>query len=814
MRKIKQICNNKRVLYAILGILGIIYFVRMLNLDQDLPPWGVGLYQPADEGAYCKLAIDIEKFGSIFPHYNNEAVNKYLDENSFFLRNNFFGNLISFFGFQVFGNNYIGMRIPYVILGFSNLSLILHILFSLNRGAKEKQKHLIPIVCIMGMLIFDFMFTMSTRVVETSAVRLLFTLLAYDLCININGKKNDKIKYFLMGIVITFSIFLVYVTNIFLYLACFLFFLILIKKNGWKEAIYSAWYFMLGCIIAFFLCELYYIFIWNTEAIRNMLNIIKEFQNQTGYQIAGVSSSFSITAIISNFLSFFSGNFFIYNLSVLAIFVLILPITAWDIVKNGIEGNGRIFSICIIFSFLLQTLVMNDYINRKIVIVYPLFIFILFEGYLRKEAYYELLHEIVYDQRKKIIFSVYSLLTIFFCIIIILIKIYGGNSAWIDFSRTDRLVLYGFSFLPVLIGCSYFIYKFLKKDLIFTKCLVMIFGCVLITNIYFDFKYFIYDVTYVERDSMINLSKIINDKYVVGSYQIGFTLYNDMRPVIATPDQIVKIMESDRDVLLIDYEDNSEGMRSYFDDYIFANSEYTAYPIWIIERNYQSFGHTRNMCVYKIKLKKEVIQEYRDNEVKCNNGNECYPDIKRNIYEDIEDDKYSNIMGNVYGNIRSDIYGDIYGNVYGNIYGNVYGDIYGNVYGKIYGNVKDIYNSSEELTEIPIVESEELIMKNKEFISTVRTNNGEISDDEWNSFKEKIYLVYDNSRFLDKYESNKLFINQLYKMILCRNASISECNSWILNLQEGMSREDVLEKFIESEELKRITGDELKKYME
>ena len=68
--------------------------------------------------------------------------------------------------------------------------------------------------------------------------------------------------------------------------------------------------------------------------------------------------------------------------------------------------------------------------------------------------------------------------------------------------------------------------------------------------------------TYSERDAMKELAQIVDGKYVVGSYQVGYGLYNNMLPVVTTPDEIVKMMEGDEEILLLDYEDKHAGMRN------------------------------------------------------------------------------------------------------------------------------------------------------------------------------------------------------------------------------------------------------------
>ena len=269
-------------------------------------------------------------------------------------------------------------------------------------------------------------------------------------------------------------------------------------------------------------------------------------------------------------------------------------------------------------------------------------------------------------------------------------------------------------------------------------------------------------------------------------------------------------MEGDNEILLLDYEDRDTGMRNYLDNYIFSNSEYTAYPIWHIQRKFQTFGQKRNMCIYKIKKKNEVIKEYQDIKIVDNNQSILYNNIIGDYYDNINDDIYVDILGSIYGDIRGDIYGDIRGDIYGNIYGDIYGDIYGNIWGERYGDIHGQIKSPDDGTEesLSYEGAEGAIKKyyrkafSEEIERELLQEYRELIREGEMTLQEVLYDILNTNEFIERYESSESYISQLYREVLGRSMNKSEFNDWIRVLQRGTTREDILEQFVFSEEFK------------
>ena len=228
---------------------------------------------------------------------------------------------------------------------------------------------------------------------------------------------------------------------------------------------------------------------------------------------------------------------------------------------------------------------------------------------------------------------------------------------------------------------------------------------------------------------MICKLSLANDKYVVGAYVSGFTLYNDIKPVTVLLEEVAYYMQDDPNLLYLDYEDKSPGMRSYYDDIVFAGKDISAYPVYCGSRNFQTFGVKRGFTLFETKPKFEIVQiwkeennkylaqlkevrrideevfstlsteeriqyiaELKDMEQKYiaeSNIYNPYPDITSTIYSSLQtEDIYVNIYADIYGDMHYDVYGNIYGDIRGDVYGTIYGNVYGTVYGNVYGEIE------------------------------------------------------------------------------------------------------------------------------
>lgn len=712
-----KLAKSKILIFLTLCITVLLFSVRVINLDSDVVPWGTANYQPIDEGSYSILAINHQNYGTINP---DESVSKYPFYTPSHVRTNIIGNLFSYIGLQIFGDNYYGLRIPYVFMGSVNFLVFALLLLEIRK--QYGNKSIGELWMILGILLYlanDYIYLVASRVVEPSMVRLIFVQLVVYIFMKL--KESYRLRFFLIGGFATISVFGVYITNVFLYLACLITLLYIWRDKGKKYFIQSFSSFISGCLLVYLLCEVYYITIWHTSGLINMFSAVFDFSSSRGYDGAN-----TLKNLIKMFIRFFSANSLLYNLPVLFSAILALPACIAAFVKR--KDITILFILAIPFSFLLQTMVSEDFIVRKFIIVYTLFICIAFIGFLcrsdfddfvkdfsrklaNKAEYFKvkisedaitkkwrliLINNFLKYQDKlvDIFYCTYIGITALLCLCSVIFRIFIVNDQTrADFTSADKIVVVLIGLCPVLLLALIMMLKLFLKDVkksTIVKAVVLVCMCTFIVNGYYSLKYVYLAPTFSDKKLMIELGKIVGNKYVLGEYENGFTLYNDMRPVLDKYENLREHMEENKDLYYFDYDDNYDsGMRRFFDNVVFEGSEYTVIPIKRFDRDYQTFGKKRKMALYKVVPKHEAVQFYISyydslNEEEKKKQGPIYSHHYGNYVGNIDKDIYVNIYGNIYGDVNSDIFGD----VYGDIYGDVIGKIYGNVKGKIYGEIK------------------------------------------------------------------------------------------------------------------------------
>ena len=590
--KKKVICKNQ--LFILFVLIFILFFTtRLLFLDEDLPPWGIINYQPIDEGAYATLALNQYNYGNLSPDILGGEVEFITSPH---IRTNIIGNLFVYVGLKILGDNYWGLRISSVLCGFIIFVLFICILKLIVKDyclPLEKQNIFIGGFSLFFLL--DFNFLMACRVVEPSIYRLLFIMLVMVSFLKI--KRNIFLKFGIIGGLTTLSVFGVYITNIFLYLAIFITLVGFGRKYGRKTFIKGITGLISGSIIIFLLLEIYYIKVWNTYAIKNMFSTIFSFSSQDGYEIVG-----SWWRILRTSIHFMASNANLYNIVLFAIFLIGFPYLLYLIFKK--KDDTTLFLLAIYFSLYLQTLVSEDYIIRKYIIIYPVLLFclaIIIAGYPNIKAMIVYIH----NRKKLFILSlIYATTCTICCFIIIIFRFYIiSNGTQNDFSTTDIfivLLLGGGSLVLLLLGVVFLINRKVINKCILLSCLI----CTCLVHVYFDTKYVYFNRTYFEKQCMIDIGKSVGNDYVIGSFfPMGYTLYNDIKPIITSTENMVKLLEKHPNIWCLDYTDKGEyGVRGYLDS-LFINSSYNLINCKDYKRVFNTFGISRDIALYKARLK-------------------------------------------------------------------------------------------------------------------------------------------------------------------------------------------------------------------
>lgn len=562
-----------------------IFSIRIIHLDSDMPNYGIAYYQQVDEGPYAYLALNKINYGYINPDLMVDEVDQYTAPH---LRTNLVGNLLSYITIKIFGKNYYGLRMSSIICMLLNYALIFLILSQIRKKyAEDTKKSMYTMLGLFLLLTFDFTFTLASRIVETSIYRMLFVLMGVYICFVC--KDNSKIKYLLLGFISMFSVFGIYITNIFFVIACIATMAVVFFRGDKKKAIISMLFYSLGAVGAIVLCETYMQHFWNTSLFNNCLVIISNFSNIGGYIESGESNR------IYYAINFFASSFNLYNPGILLLTLAFVPILVMQLHKKKDE-NIMLLLFCYAAMF-VQTIFSEDFIIRKNIVIVPVIIFLVYIGLLQFE-------NIIRDwsKRKRFLYSLYlsGCLVVTLAIYIYRFKFMKDDSS-LDFSKYDKRVIFIFAILIVVLLLNCVLMKVCKIDYFNKKiacsALVGLFGI----SVYMNWNYIYTNQTYSDRNIMTELQNTQRESnYVVGQYMQSFSLYNDCIPVVNYPDSMKKTLLEHKGWLYFDYSTNwNSGMVDYIEG-VLADSGYHLVQEKEFERSTKTLGVIRNVALYRV----------------------------------------------------------------------------------------------------------------------------------------------------------------------------------------------------------------------
>lgn len=579
--------SKKFILGLLIAILWIvIYSLRILNLDADMPNYGIAFYQQIDEGSYGYLALNQLNYGCINPDIVVDKVEQYTAPH---LRTNLVGNLLTFICVKAFGDTYYGYRLGSIICMFFNYILIFLLLLKVKKSygeSKSKSKHFFSFFCVM--LTLDFSFTLASRIVETSIYRMFFVLLIVVTFAYM--KKENFAKFALLGFLSVFSVFGIYITNIFLVIACILYLVYLYITENKKIVLKYVLGFFVGGMLALLICELYMWAFWKVGLVQNTLLILSDFSNIEGYIETGANGRFYY------FLNFLCASFNLYNPAILMLTLCAVPVVSLYVFKK--REKNMIFLILIYVCMFIQTMFSEDYIIRKYIIVAPIIIAIIYYFALKFEDIV-----ISWNKSKKILFSLCAAMSMIITIglSVYRLKFVKDNSAQ-DFSWWDKRIIFGVTIITtVLLLYCIWACVWNTKPAIQKKACFFVMLSSFVINIYMNWNYIYTNLTFADRDIMIELNNMdIQNKYIVGQYMLGFTLYNDYVPVVNYYDSMEKTLMNNKDWYFFDYSTNwNPGMTAYIEG-IITDSEYHIVMEKEFVRETKTLGSVRNVALYRV----------------------------------------------------------------------------------------------------------------------------------------------------------------------------------------------------------------------
>ncbi|MCL4581090.1 hypothetical protein YWH7199_06540 [Fusobacterium nucleatum YWH7199] len=565
----------QRLIYLLLLLL---FLIRIINIEADIPQTYLVDYSSTDEGIYGNLALNLQNWGSLMHPLKMSGIT--LEQNLQIILD-IIGNTVIYVFMFIFGDNYYGFRLGIV---FVALLTLIFIVLSIKK-LKENygiNHHYFEILTLL-FLDINFIFYSASRVVEPTIFRLFFSSIIIYIYISV---KRNSLRSFLIGLFTTISIFLVYINNTFLILGIVIYILILLFMKQKKEAIQNMIYGLVGVITGILLSEIYYLAVWDTEAFKNLFEVIKSFNSDINYTIVAantkVSYTFYLLIYLKRVIKFFSSNLFFYSLPAFSLVIASL----YNLKKFfKEEKKDYFFCLSMIVALFIQTLVSEDFINRKSIVLLPFIIYIC-------------INYIILYQRKEVSLSLYNVGEISFLILCIVIqKIYLPFSGYAGFNTNDKVIVILYILIPTIIFLLSFSMRWSYKFLI-SMFLVFCLG-----NMLFIYRYYFRNIYFYDKEMMISLDKYGN-QIILGEYINGYTLYNNIRTLPITREETKKLMDTGNFYYYFDYSDVQNWL-----DIEFGKKRLklvVEYP----RSTFNQFGNS-NMGIYRIWEKPKTIWDFR-----------------------------------------------------------------------------------------------------------------------------------------------------------------------------------------------------------
>lgn len=533
-KKLLYIRENNKVYYICIGMLFLLFSLRIFNLDCDLPPFGISYYQSIDEGLYSKMAINLYKYDSLL---NTADFSLYTAPN---YRVNIIGNILQYISLKILGNNYYGFRIAYVIIAMLALFLIIKTVEEITKqyGISVKNSRFF-ILSIMIFVIADFSYLMMSRTVENSNIRVAILILS----IYIFVKANTKYRYFLLSFIGILSIFLVYYSHIVTIATASVLVLNSLFRKNWEHTKKIIIQYLLGILLGIIIAELYYLLVWNTGAFSNLFKAIFDFSDR----INTVQSAGLLKKLVKGVFLFLNSNMFFYSFAFLFLSIVSIIFN----IGYAIKKNDEIYlliNVIIILGF-VQSVLTQDWMERKAIVFYPALIIniILFIINISKNR----LVVNIKQSTKKICYTL-------FCIALLIniytmFRLHINYSYFYDFGKADILIVLisiAFQFVCIVI----FVYKYIFKKNYNGKlyyCIIML--SVVVINLFFSFKYVYLNDSYVSKKTMKEIGNIVGQDYIAGPYAYGFSLYNDCKMISNKNLQVKQLVDEGYVEYVLDY---------------------------------------------------------------------------------------------------------------------------------------------------------------------------------------------------------------------------------------------------------------------
>ena len=114
---------QKRIVQKIIYVLlFLLFFVRIINIEADIPQTYLVDYSSTDEGIYANLALNLQNWGTLMHPLKVSGIT--LKHNPQIILD-IIGNLVTYVFMYIFGDNYYGFRLGVVFIAFLTVVFII-----------------------------------------------------------------------------------------------------------------------------------------------------------------------------------------------------------------------------------------------------------------------------------------------------------------------------------------------------------------------------------------------------------------------------------------------------------------------------------------------------------------------------------------------------------------------------------------------------------------------------------------------------------------------------------------------------------------
>jgi len=461
-----------------------ISLIKVFIIDADIPVFDIAFYLPCDEIFYARYAYDMFSTGDPF-----------FDSTPSILLKPIITNISTYIGLIIFGDTYHGLRFGSLLLGTFSIFIFWRILTKITNNTLLINGFTI-------LLAVNFSFSLASIVVEPTIARTAMMLLSIWIIFKIcNQKRLSKWRSFFGSFSISFFFFITYPTNAFLLPAAFFAYaLTSYRSEKVNSVIKQLAIYGMGYLIAFLFIYLTHNTI-GSRAIETIVSI-ENYSNRV---------SFNIVQQIQNIIGIANANFFRFN-SLIAVLFITSFFVFYNFYRKKIGSitPPQIIIGCFIIFFALQTIFINDYAPRKLIIFLPL-VFLFIASI--EDAILHFFNKEGFLLKTSIIVSSAAL------VVFIQLNVYPKEFLTQTSTLFSFFVLSGWLILLFLTKHL----QIIKKHFLFATILF-----VAAPEIYLFNKYYIEERSYHYKNTYKSLNEY-NNQLFLGGMSIGYQLYNDIK---------------------------------------------------------------------------------------------------------------------------------------------------------------------------------------------------------------------------------------------------------------------------------------------